>query len=168
MSTHRHSSRLQRHLDEFRVRIARPDAILSLSILGMLAGVLAGLTIIAFRLLVEWAQTEFYSGVQPEDFEALAPHWRLLAPLIGGILIGILFHYTPGSSHRVGILHILERLEYFQGRLPWWNALVQFFGGAISMVSGHSVGREGPSAHLGAASSNIPAQAIMVTIEDPP
>ena len=28
------------------------------------------------------------------------------------------------------------------------------------MVSGHSVGREGPSAHLGAASSNIPAQAM--------
>ena len=160
MSIHRHPSRLQRQLDEFRVRIARPDAILSLSLLGMLAGIFAGLTIIAFRLLVEWAQTEVYPGVQPEDFEALAPHWRLLAPLIGGILIGILFRFTPESSHRVGILHILERLEYFQGRLPWRNALVQFFGGAISMVAGHSVGREGPSAHLGAASSNIPAQAL--------
>ena len=126
----------------------------------MFAGVLAGLTIIALRLLVEWAQTVFYPGVQPEDYEALAPHWRLLAPLIGGILIGILFRLTPDTSHRVGILHILERLEYFQGRLPWWNALVQFFGGAMSMVAGHSVGREGPSAHLGAASSNIPAQAL--------
>ena len=160
VSNHHHPSRLQRHLDEFRVRIARPDAILSLSILGMLAGIFAGLTIIAFRLLVEWAQTEVYPGVQPEDFEALAPHWRLLAPLIGGILIGILFRFTPESSHRVGILHILERLQYFQGRLPWWNAVVQFIGGAISMVAGHSVGREGPSAHLGAASSNIPAQAL--------
>lgn len=152
--------RLQHQLDEFRVQLARPDAILPLSILGVIAGVLAGLTIIALRLLVEWAQTAFYPGVQPEAYEELAPHWRLLAPLLGGIAIGIMFHFTSEASRRVGVLHILERLEYFQGRLPWRNALVQFFSGAISMIAGHSVGREGPSAHLGAASSNVAAQAL--------
>jgi len=156
----RFQHQLSHRLDEFRVQLARPDAILPLSILGMLAGALAGLTIIALRLLVEWAQTVFYPGVPPEAYEGLASHQRFLAPLIGGILVGVLFRFTPDSSHRVGILHILERLEYFQGRLPWWNAVVQFFGGAISMVAGHSVGREGPSAHLGSASSNLPAQAL--------
>ena len=151
---------LHHQLDEFRVQLARPDAILPLSILGIFAGLLAGLTIIALRLLIEQAQTALYPGVQPEAYEALAPHWRLLAPLLGGILIGIMFHFTSEASRRVGVLHILERLAYFQGRLPWRNALVQFFGGAISMIAGHSVGREGPSAHLGAASSNLPAQAL--------
>jgi CIC family chloride channel protein len=151
---------LQHQLDEFRVQLARPDAILPLSVLGVFAGVLAGLTIIALRLLVEWAQTLFYPDVQPEAYEGLASHWRLLAPLFGGIVIGVLFRFTSEASHRVGVLHILERLAYYQGRLPWRNALVQFFGGAISMIAGHSVGREGPSAHLGAASSNLPAQAL--------
>ena len=151
---------LSYYLDEFRVQLARPDAILPLSLLGMLAGILAGLTIIALRLLVEWAQTLFYPGVPAEVYENLPSRWRLLAPLLGGLVIGVLFRFTPDSSHRVGILHILERLEYFQGRLPWRNALIQFFGGAISMIAGHSVGREGPSAHLGAASSNLPAQAL--------
>ncbi|MGW8229074.1 MAG: chloride channel protein [Gammaproteobacteria bacterium] len=151
---------LSHYLDEFRVQLARPDAILPLSLLGMLAGILAGLTIIALRLLVEWAQTLFYPGVPAEVYENLPSQWRLLAPLLGGLVIGVLFRFTSEASHRVGVLHILERLAYFQGRLPWRNALIQFFGGAISMISGHSVGREGPSAHLGAASSNLPAQAL--------
>ena len=151
---------LSHYLDEFRVQLARPDAILPLSLLGMLAGMLAGLTIIALRLLVEWAQTLFYPGVPAEVYENLPSQWRLLAPLLGGLVIGVLFRFTSETSHRVGVLHILERLAYFQGRLPWRNALIQFFGGAISMISGHSVGREGPSAHLGAASSNLPAQAL--------
>lgn len=160
MNLKRLRHQLHHQLDEFRVQLARPDAILPLSILGIFAGLLAGLTIIALRLLIEQAQTALYPAVQPEAYEALAPHWRLLAPLLGGILIGIMFHFTSEASRRVGVLHILERLAYFQGRLPWRNALVQFFGGAISMIAGHSVGREGPSAHLGAASSNLPAQAL--------
>ena len=151
---------LARRLHDFRLALARPDAILALSILGVIAGVLAALTIIALRLLVEWGQRRLLPGIPPEHYEGLEPLLRLLVPLGGGVLIALLFRLTPADSHRVGVTHILERLAYHQGRLPWRNALVQFVGGAISMISGHSVGREGPSAHLGTASSNLPAQAL--------
>lgn len=153
-------SACSRSLDSLRLRLAWPDAVLPLSLLGLLTGVLAAATIIGLRLLVEWAQRRLYPGIAPEDFESLAPHWQFLAPLAGGVLIGILFRYLPADSQRVGITHILERLAYHHGRLPWRNAVVQFLGGSLSMISGHSVGREGPSAHLGAASSNLPAQAL--------
>lgn len=151
---------IQSRLYEFRLELSRPDAILALSVLGVIAGLLAGVTIIALRLLVREAQLTLFPGQTPEDYEALEPVLRLLVPLGGGLLIGILYRFTSEASHRVGILHVLERLAYHQGRLPWRNALVQFIGGAISLVTGHSVGREGPSAHLGAASSNLPAQAL--------
>jgi H+/Cl- antiporter ClcA len=82
------------------------------------------------------------------------------AAVAGGLLIGLLFGMTREESHSVGVLHIMERLAHHQGRLSWRNAVVQFVGGAITMIAGHSVGREGPSAHLGAASSNLPAQAL--------
>ncbi len=151
---------LARRLHHFRLHLSRPDAMLSLSILGVIAGVLAAATIITLRLLVEWGQRQLLPGVPPERYEQLDPLLRLLVPLGGGVLIALLFRLTPSGSHRVGVTHILERLAYHQGRLPWRNALVQFVGGAISMITGHSVGREGPSAHLGAASSNLPAQAL--------
>jgi H+/Cl- antiporter ClcA len=48
----------------------------------------------------------------------------------------------------------MERLAYHQGRLRFRHAVAQFFGAALSIISGHSVGREGPSVHLGAASGS--------------
>ena len=154
------SRSMQRWLEKFRVQLSSADAVLPLSILGLIAGTLAALTIIAFRLLVDYLQLAFLPIDVAEDFEALSIAWRVGAAVAGGLLIGLLFRLTPERAHTVGVLHMLERLAHHQGRLPWRNAVVQFIGGAISIVAGHSVGREGPSAHLGAASSNLPAQAF--------
>jgi CIC family chloride channel protein len=154
------SRSMQRWLEKFRVQLSSADAVLPLSILGLIAGTLAALTIIAFRLLVDYLQLAFLPIDVAEDFEALSIAWRVGAAVAGGLLIGLLFRLTPERAHTVGVLHMLERLAHHQGRLPWRNAVVQFIGGAVSIVAGHSVGREGPSAHLGAASSNLTAQAL--------
>jgi len=154
------SHRIQLWLEDFRLQLSRPEAMLQLSVLGLIAGTLAALTIIAFRLLVDYLQVSLLPIEVAEDFEAMSPGWRLGAAVAGGLLIGLLFRFTPERAHSVGIVHMLERLAHHQGRLAWRNAVVQFIGGIISIVAGHSVGREGPSAHLGAASSNLPAQAL--------
>ena len=147
-------------LEQLRLSLSRDEAILPLSILGLLAGVFAAITIIAFRLLVEHSQLSLLPIDVVEDFEALSPLWRFTVAVTGGLIVAIMFRLTHENTHTVGVIHILERLAYHQGRLPWKNAIVQFLGGAITMISGHSVGREGPSAHLGAASSNLPAQGL--------
>lgn len=151
-------------LDDFRLRVSRPDALPQLAVLGVIAGVLAGLTIIAFRLIVQWLRGVWLpgSGLGLEHFGELDPLWRFMVPLGGGIALGLMFQFLAAGERRVGILHVMERLAYHQGHLPWRNALVQFVGGVMALVSGQSVGREGPSAHLGAASSNIPAQALQL------
>ncbi|MCO6411733.1 MAG: chloride channel protein [Thiogranum sp.] len=156
----RWSERMQRRLEQFRVQLSRADAIVPLSVLGLIAGTLAALTVIALRLLVDYAQVALYGIETPEDFEAMSPGLRAGAAIAGGALVALLFRFIPDDGQRVGVLHILERLAFHQGRLPLRNALVQFVGGAVTMIAGHSVGREGPSAHLGAASSNLPAQAL--------
>lgn len=153
-------TKLSEWLEAFRLQLARADAVLPLSILGLIAGILAAVTIIALRLLVDEAQLALYPMSRAGDFESLSWGWRLGIAAVGGLLVGLLFRLVPGPAQTVGVLHVIERLAYHQGRLPWINAVVQFFGGAITMIAGHSVGREGPSAHLGAASSNLPAQAL--------
>jgi len=145
-----------RRLEEFRLRVSRADALPELCLLGVLSGTLAAAVIIAFRSLVELGQNAFLPHYY--DYESLGLVWRLIVPLGGGALLGLLFAAVPKAMGRVGVPHIIERLDYHQGRLPWGNAVVQFVGGAIALICGHSVGREGPSIHLGAASSNVPAQ----------
>ena len=43
-------------LDESRIRLARPDALVPLAVLGLLTGLLAGAVIVLFRLFVEGIQ----------------------------------------------------------------------------------------------------------------
>jgi H+/Cl- antiporter ClcA len=81
-------------------------------------------------------------------------------PVLGGLCLGLLFQFVNPDSVRVGVVHVLERLFYYQGNMPWKNFVLQFVGAAISIISGHSVGREGPGIHLGAASSSFLGQAL--------
>ncbi len=147
-----------RHLDELRLRLSSADAIPQLAIMGILSGLLAGLVIIAFRLLIESAQTAYMPGSVSENFEALDYALIILLPLLGGLAIGLLFQWASRGDTQVGIVHVMERLAYHQGYLPLRNAVLQFVGAALSIISGHSVGREGPSVHLGAATGSLLGQ----------
>jgi len=148
----------RRSLDRLRLRLSRAEALPQLGVLGILTGLIVGVVMIAFRLLIESAQGAFLPGGNPENYEALAFELRLVLPLAGGLAIGLAFQWLPEAARQVGVTHVLERLAYHQGHLPLRNALAQFLGGALSIVCGHSVGREGPAIHLGAASGSIAGQ----------
>lgn len=145
-------------LERHRLHLSRPDALLQLSGLGLLTGFLAGAVIVAFRLAVESSQAGMLPGHLPENYEALPPLVRFLLPLAGGLLIGLVFHRYAKGLYVLGIPRIMERLAYHQGHLGVREFLLQFFGAAIAIISGHSVGREGPHVFLGAASGSLLGQ----------
>jgi CIC family chloride channel protein len=141
-------------LDDLGLRVSSLDALPQLSMLAIPVGLLSGGVIILFRILVESSQGLLFPGSDIENYEALAPLLRLLLPLAGGLLIGLIWQYLKKGTREVGIIHVMERLDYHQGHLPLRNALAQFVGAGLSIISGHSVGREGPSVHLGATSGS--------------
>ncbi len=147
-------------LENLRLRMSRAEALPQLSLLGIVCGALAGIVMIAFRLAIETAQASFLPGANPENFEGLAPALRVLLPLAGGLAVGALFRLVPQAARDVGVIHVMERLAYHQGRLPLRNALMQFLGAAVCIIAGQSVGREGPAIHLGAAAGSLPGQAL--------
>jgi CIC family chloride channel protein len=121
-------------------------------------GALAGSVIIVFRLVIEHTQSRFLPGHALENYEGLSALLRFTLPLGGALCIGLGWQFLADQTRQVGITHVMERLAYYQGRLPWRNVLAQFVGAALSIVCGHSVGREGPSVHLGAASGSLLGQ----------
>ncbi len=151
---------LVRVLDDQRVRASRAEALPQLAFLGLLCGLLAALVMIAFRMVIELAQRALLPGGTPDNFEALPPEARVLLPLAGGLVLGLLFQRAPELARQVGVVHVMERLAYHQGRLPLRNAAMQFVGAAIAIISGMSVGREGPAIHLGAASASVTGQRL--------
>ena len=145
-------------LDHLRLRLARAEALPLLSLLGILTGVLAGGVILLFRLSIEQVQGMLLPGGASENFEALAPHWRFLLPLGGALVLGLLFQLLRQDQRQVGVVHVMERLTYHQGHLPWQNAVAQFVGAFGAIASGNSVGREGPAIHLGAVNGSLLGQ----------
>ncbi|MCU7905173.1 MAG: chloride channel protein [Candidatus Thiodiazotropha sp. (ex Epidulcina cf. delphinae)] len=145
-------------LDRLRLQLSRHDALLILSVLGLICGVVAGIAIALFRLLVESSQSAMLPDGGVENYETLPPLLRFALPVIGGLLLGLIFLRFSKGLYVLGIPRVMERLVYHQGHLSLRGFLLQFFGAAIAIITGHSVGREGPHVFLGAACGSLLGQ----------
>lgn len=110
---------------------------------------------VVFRKAIEDIQAAFLPGGLVGNYEAMSAGGRFALVVLGGLTIGIILQRLPASMRPVGILHVIESLRQAKGRLPWANAAWQFCGAVLAIVSGQSIDREGPSVHLGAASSHL-------------
>ena len=145
-------------LDELRLHLSRPDALIQLAVLGLLSGIIAGAIIMLFRVLVEGTQQSFLPGGLAENYEAL-PLWaRVVLPVAGGLSIGVMFRYGAKGLYVLGVAKVMERMAYHQGYLTARGLVLQFFGAAVAIITGHSVGREGPHIYLGAAAGSLLGQ----------
>jgi len=142
-------------LEALRFRLARPDALLLLAVLGLFTGFLAGGVIVLFRFLVEGSQDAFLPGNGSENYEGLGTTIRFLLPAISGILLALLFYKSAKGIRVLGIARVMERMAYHQGYMTVRGFFMQFFGAAIAIIGGHSVGREGPHVYLGASSGSL-------------
>ncbi len=147
-------TRLRANLARQRSYLAGKQALFLLSLLGVLCGVAVGIVISLFRYSIEVSQALFLAD-EIGNYEGLHWHSRLILTTAGGVLLGLLFFLVSRNPLRVGVIHVLERLAYNEGHLPLKNMVMQFIGGVIAIASGQSVGREGPSVHLGAGTASL-------------
>ncbi len=148
----------RRWLVRFRRRLAAVDALPQLALLGIVSGLFTGCVVLLFRWSVEAPLTAVLPAQLSENFEALPSWLHFAVPVYGAVLIALALYFINPKRHRVGLVHVINRYNNHQGNMPVGNALVQFFGGIIALLSGQSVGREGPAIHLGAASSSLMGQ----------
>ena len=146
-----------RFLRQFRYRLSDIDALPQLTLLGAAIGCVAGSLIVLFRLSIE-IPLSYFLPLNNDNFEGLTPLWQFGLPVIGAFIIGTGFHFLDSKQRHVSIGHVLERLHNYSGRMPIINLVVQFIGGAISLICGHSVGREGPAVHIGASIGSLMGQ----------
>jgi len=144
-------------LEKYQLHLSNPNALISLSFLGFCTGLIAGLVIVLFRLLVEQGQALFLPP-QSENYASLPEITRFLLPVTGSIVIAAIFYFFSKGSHILGVAGVIERMALHQGYLSFRTFVLQFFGAAIAIISGHSVGREGPNVFLGAASGSLLGQ----------
>lgn len=150
--------RLLKHSTEsLRDQLANGDSLPQLTLLGLLTGLIAGAIIVLFRWTVEIPLSHFLPD-NFENFEALSRYAHFLLPFAGAITLGLVLQCVDKRHHAASIGHVLDRLQNHQGRMPSGNFATQFLGGAACLLTGQSVGREGPAVHLGAATGSLLGQ----------
>lgn len=140
---------------------------LRLTLLGLVGGGLAAAMVLGFRAALDFGENLVLPSGMPGDFESLPLLWRLLLPLGAGLVLGWVFDRLRPEHRQVGIPHVLQSIQTpGGGRLPVANLLAQLGGGIVAIVAGHSVDREGPAVHIGAASANLLSRGWASSSED--
>jgi|TARA_R100000005_G_scaffold95328_1_gene76406 CIC family chloride channel protein len=142
----------------FGSRLSSGEGVLQLALLGLLSGLGTGAVILLFRSAIEWPLEYFLPGADSEAFEQLSQVVRMWLPLAGALGLGAFLHFLSVSDRRVGVAHVMHRLNYHQGYMRLRGAAIQFLLGVGTVVTGQSAGREGPAVHLGAAFSSLLGQ----------
>ncbi|MDQ6955251.1 MAG: chloride channel protein [Mariprofundaceae bacterium] len=120
--------------------------------LALLVGVLAGYGALALRFGIEWVAMLWTGEVTwSAALDTIPWYLFILAPVSGGLLVGLINHYwMPKDEARV-IPGVLEALSERGGRISGRKALAELASNIISVGSGASMGREAPTVALGAA-----------------
>ena len=132
-------------------RFRRNDQLV-LSVLAVAIGVASGAAAIGFRSAVDVLQlvTYGFSGEQVATLAAALPWWQLLlAPTLGGLLIGLLIHHVMPDRRPQGVAQVIEASALGGGLMSLTTGLKAAAISAGSIAVGASVGREGPVVHLG-------------------
>lgn len=151
---------INKRLDDFRFQTARTDALIHLSVLGLLVGVLTSIVLTFFIFCVNSALALWLPQNTSDNFESLNLASRLLAPVLGSMILLLIFKLIAKDNDGVGVVNVLERLRYHDGLIKARSLLLQFIGAAVALVSGHSVGREGPAIHMGSAVGSLLGQQL--------
>ena len=144
-----------RALARWLARRLRPTGTVSaawrLSFLAVAIGLAAGAASLLLRFAIEWVSL-FWTGAREwERADALPWPVILFAPMIGGLLAGMLMKRLYPKGGLRGVPGVLADLIERGGRIDRRQYLSEGLGAPIAIGSGIALGREGPSVAVGAA-----------------
>ena len=127
----------------------RKQIFLAIAAIGI--GVAGAYGAIGFLVFVDTIQLLVYGSPSETVYQtAITLKWwhRLVAPGLGGLMIGIFIHYFMTERRPHGVADVMEATINNNGNLRLRDGLAATTASAASIGVGASVGREGPVVHL--------------------
>ncbi len=136
-------------------------------ILAALLGFLAGFASTFFRWMIEFFESIFSSegfslaGIPPQAYPFLLP----LMPMVGGCFIGLICKYFPNAVKENGVHKVIYAVALNDGKVRKRTIASCAVTSSITIGSGGSAGREGPTVQIGAAVGSTIGQLLHLSTE---
>jgi CIC family chloride channel protein len=153
--THRLGSWLDRH---------QPPETVVLMATALLVGTGAGLGAVIFRWLIDRMQRLSFEGL-PSVFPFLGDYVLVVAPALGGLIVGPLIYFFAREAKGHGVPEVMEAVALRGGRIRPIVAVIKSLASSITIGSGGSVGREGPIVQIGSALGSTLGQLLHMSDE---
>jgi len=130
-------------------------------VLAVIIGITVAYAIIVFRTLIGATQSLWLGTMSEKIASQIAAQPAMmvvLAPVIGGLVVGLFLQFILPGHRPEGVSDVIEARAIGGARMPFLNGLGVAVMSAVSLGSGASAGREGPAVHLGATLSASLAQ----------
>ncbi|QPJ65792.1 MAG: chloride channel protein [Candidatus Nitrohelix vancouverensis] len=158
----------QKYRQKFR-QLIRKALLLDphLLVLAALIGLLAGLASTAFRWMIHFVDSIFSGeslaliGITGSILPFVIP----LIPMMGGLAIGVICHFFPDAVKENGVHQVMHMVALKNGRIRPRTILSASTTSAITIGSGGSAGREGPTVQIGAAVGSLIGQWLHVSTD---
>jgi chloride channel protein, CIC family len=125
----------------------------NLLILAALIGFLAGVASTVFRWMIQFVESVFSEqglsliGISPALFPFILP----LMPMVGGWIVGVLCHFFPNAVKENGVHRVVHAVAMKGGKIRKRTMFSCATTSALTIGSGGSAGREGPTVQIGSA-----------------
>ncbi len=119
-------------------------------LLAVLIGIFGGLSVVCFRLAIEWTQITLLGSSLVPSFPRV-----VLAPTIAGLVVAVLaLHVFPGVRGS-GVNQTKSAVYISNGYVPFVTVIGKFITCALAIGSGQSLGPEDPSLQMGAGIASL-------------
>ncbi|QPJ62815.1 MAG: chloride channel protein [Candidatus Nitronauta litoralis] len=139
----------------------------NLLFLAGVIGFLAGAAATLFRWMIQlfdWGLSEQGLGLLGIPSSG---HGYLLwmMPMLGGLMIGIYVHFFPDAVKENGVHKVIQAVAINNGKIRKRTLWHTAFTSSLTIGSGGSAGREGPTVQIGAAIGSALAQMFHLSTE---
>ncbi len=135
-------------------------------LLAVCVGLLSGVGAVGVRFLIRLFQRLFFGGNGINLLEPMRhlPWWYILiAPAIGGVIIGPIIFYFAREAKGHGVPEVMLATLLQGGKIRPRVAFIKALVSALCIGSGGSVGREGPLVQIGASVGSSLGQVFKLT-----
>jgi CIC family chloride channel protein len=162
-SSRRFQNRLTRRLGGWLDHYQPPETAVLMGT-ALLVGLGAGLGAVVFRWLIKQVQDFSFGGLD-QIFPFLGDFVLIVAPVVGGLIVGPLIYFFAREAKGHGVPEVMEAVALKGGRIRPIVVVIKAVASSLCIGTGGSVGREGPIVQIGSALGSTLGQILHMSDE---